>query len=66
MAYVNAVRMTHNPEHLRVLRLAWDAKFQRLLEAPPAGPGHGKTYTATMYGCAEAIGLLAAAGQGDD
>ena len=59
MAYVNAVRITGNPEHLRILRLAWSAKFRRLLEAPPPGPGHGKAYTATMYGCPEAAALLA-------
>ena len=61
MAHVNAVRMADNPEHLRVLRTAWDAKFKRLLEAPSPGPGFGKTYTATMYGCAQAAGLLAGA-----
>ena len=38
---------------------AWDAKFERLLADPPApGPGQGKSYTATVYGCAEAIGVL--------
>ena len=66
MAYTNAVRITHNPEHLRILRLAWDAKFQSLLEAPPPGPGHGKSYTSTMYGCAEAIGLLTTTSERDD
>jgi hypothetical protein len=58
MAHVNAVRMANNPEHLRVLRMAWETKFQRLLNAPSPGPGFGKTYTATMNGCAETIGLL--------
>jgi len=61
MAYVNAVRITGNPEHLRILRLAWDEKFRRLLENPPRpGPGQGKSYTSEAYGCAEAAGLLAA------
>ena len=60
MAHVNGVRIADNPEHLRVLRVAWDAKFQRFLEQQPKpGPGHGKGYSSRMYGCAEAIGLLA-------
>ena len=58
MAHVNAIRLAHNPEHVRVLRKAWEAKFKALLQAPPPGPGQGKTYTATVYGCAEAVGLL--------
>ena len=59
MAHVNGVRISDNPEHLRVLKVAWAAKFKRLAEAPPQpGPGQGKTYTSKMYGCAEAIGLL--------
>ncbi len=60
MAHVNGVRIADNPEHLRVLRVAWDTKFQRLLRMPKPGPGHGKGYSSKMYGCAEAIGLLAA------
>ena len=60
MAYVNAVRMTGNPEHTRILRLAWDEKFRQLLDSPPGpGPGQGKAYSATIYGCSEAAGLLA-------
>ncbi|NLD72264.1 MAG: hypothetical protein GX649_06050, partial [Chloroflexi bacterium] len=58
MAHVNSIRFSDNPEHLRVLRVAWDAKFERLRQAPEPGPGVGKTYTFLMYGCAEAIGLL--------
>ncbi|MGD8240285.1 MAG: hypothetical protein PVH68_17150 [Armatimonadota bacterium] len=61
MAHVNAIRIANNAEHLRVLRIAWDTKFRRLLEAPKPRPGFGKSYTSTMYGCAEAVGLLAAA-----
>jgi len=57
MAHVNAARIAGNAEHLRVLRVAWEAKFARLL-AEPESAGMGKTYTATMYGCAEAVGLL--------
>ena len=60
MAHVNGVRIANNPEHLRVLGIAWEAKFQRLLKAPPSGLGQGKSYSSNMYGCAEAIGLLAA------
>ncbi len=59
MAHVNAVRIANTPEHLRVLRVAWAEKFKRLLKAPPVGPGFGKTYTTTVYGCAETVGLLA-------
>jgi len=58
MAHVNGIRISNNPAHLRVLRLAWDTKFQRLLKMPKPGPGHGKGYSSRMYGCAEAIGLL--------
>jgi hypothetical protein len=58
LAHVNGVRLADNREQRRVLRVAWDAKFKRLLEAP-ASVGQGKTYTFTMLGCAEAIGLLA-------
>jgi len=61
MAHVNGVRIGHNPEHLRILRIAWQEKFERLRKAPPPGPGQGKAYTSKMYGCAEAIGLLARA-----
>ena len=57
-AHVNAVRLSATPEHLRVLRRAWDARFAALQKAP-SNAGQGKTYTATMYGCAEAVGLLA-------
>lgn len=63
MALMNAFRIAKNPEHLRVLKVAWDAKFQRFLKLPKPRPGHGKGYSSTMYGCAEAIGLLAAMGQ---
>ena len=59
MAHVNGIRIAENAEHLRILRVAWDAKFRRLREAPPPGPGQGKVYGSSMYGCAEAVGLLA-------
>jgi len=59
MALVNSVGITRNPEHLRILRLAWEAKFNRLLAAPiQPGLGQGKEYSSTMYGCPEAIALL--------
>jgi hypothetical protein len=60
MAHVNSGRIGKNPEHFRILGIAWEAKFQRLSEASPLGPGQGKAYTSNMYGCAEAIRLLAA------
>ena len=59
MAVVNAVRLAGDPEHRRVLRQAWRAKFEALKKAPPPGPGQGKAYSATIYGCAETVGLLA-------
>ena len=59
MAHVNAVRIADQDEHLRVLRAAWETKFARLLQAPKPGPGQGKAYSSIMYGCPEAIGLLA-------
>jgi hypothetical protein len=60
MAMVNAVRLSQNPEHRRVLKKAWEAKFQALLKGQQSGPGQGKAFTSTLYGCAEAAGLLAA------
>jgi hypothetical protein len=58
MALVNAVRLAGDPEHLRILRKAWEAKFAALRQAPAPGPGQGKTYSSTVYGCAEVAGLL--------
>ncbi|HQE81594.1 MAG TPA: hypothetical protein PLM14_01270 [Candidatus Hydrogenedentes bacterium] len=63
MAHVNSVRISDNAEHLRVLRVAWDEKFARLLDKPESA-GQGKAYTAAAYGCAEAVGLLAVKGEG--
>lgn len=57
-AVVNSVRLNHDPEHLRILRKAWDAKFTRLRVAPASRPGLGKTYSTIMYGCPEAMNLF--------
>jgi len=57
-ALVNSVRINREPEHLRILRKAWDAKFERLLKAPTSRPGLGKTYSTIMYGSAEAMNLF--------
>ncbi len=57
-ALVNSVRLNGEPEHLRILRKAWDAKFQRLLVAPTARPGFGKAYSTIMYGSPEAMNLF--------
>ncbi|MDH7570136.1 MAG: hypothetical protein QHJ73_11185, partial [Armatimonadota bacterium] len=65
MAHVNGVRIAGNPAHLRVLRIAWGEKFRRLLQAPPPGPGFGKSYTSIMYGCPETVGLLARHEEGE-
>ncbi len=59
LAHVNAARIGKNPEHLRVLQVAWGAKFKRLLEAEPESVGMGKTFGTTLLGCAETVGLLA-------
>ncbi len=64
MANVNAARIAKNPEHLRILRIAWDAKFQRLLKSASSQTGNGKAYTSTMYGCSETVGLLAQSRKG--
>lgn len=58
MAHVNGVRFGSNPEHLRVLRRAWEEKFGKLLGEAPT-QGFGKSWTSTMYGCAETVGILA-------
>lgn len=57
-ALVNSVRLTGDTEHLRILREAWQAKFERLRVAPTARPGLGKSYSTTMYGCPEAMNLF--------
>ena len=45
MTHVNAVRIADQAEHRRMLRIALEAKFARLLEAPKPGPGQGKDYS---------------------
>ncbi len=55
---VNSVMMNRDPEHLRILKKAWHAKFKRLLVAPTAKPGLGKSYSTTMYGSPEAMNLF--------
>jgi len=57
-ALVNSVMLNREPEHLRILRKAWDKKFERLLIAPKARPGLGKTYSQIMYGSPEAMNLF--------
>ena len=58
MALVNGVKLGGDPEQLRILRKAWDAKFEGLLVAPMAKPGLGKAYSTIMYGCPEAMNLF--------
>ena len=55
---VNSVNMNRDPEHLRILKKAWNAKFKRLLVAPTAKPGLGKSYSVMMYGSPEAMNLF--------
>jgi hypothetical protein len=58
-ALVNSVKLNGEPEHLRILRKAWDKKFERLLTAPRARRGLGKTFSQIMYGSPEVMSLLA-------
>jgi hypothetical protein len=58
MALVNSVSLNNDPEQLRILKKAWDAKFERLLKVPSTRPGLGKTYGLTMYGSPEAANLF--------
>ena len=66
-ALVNSVELNGEPEQFRILRKAWDRKFQRLLIAPTARPGLGKTYSQIMYGSPEAMAFVhtPAKGSGD-
>ena len=57
-ALVNSAVMNGDPEHLRILNKAWDTKFNRLLVAPAAKPGLGKSYSTIMYGSPEAMNLF--------
>ena len=66
MAHVNGARIAGSTalpklQHLRVLWVAWKSKFIRLGQSLAPKPGLGKTYTSTMYGCAETFGLLTSA-----
>jgi len=58
LALVNAVKLAGDPEHLRILRKAWDAKFEGLRVAPRYQPGIGKTYSTIVLGCPEAMNLF--------
>ncbi len=62
MAHVNAIRMQEDPEQRRILQIAWDKKFARLSGVVPSGLGQGKAFSTTLYGCPEAVGLLAGKG----
>ena len=67
MALVSNVRINGNAEHLRILRIAWSAKFRRLQETPLEGAktpfrGLGKLFSVSMYAAAESAALLADAG----
>ena len=55
---VHSAAITHDPEHIRILRKAWKAKFARF-ESELAGgafrsQGVGKVYSSAMYGSSEA------------
>ncbi|MCP4263268.1 MAG: hypothetical protein GY774_38030 [Planctomycetes bacterium] len=55
---INSIKLNGELEHLRILRKAWDTKFERLLIAPAARPGLGKSYSQIMYGSPEAMNLF--------
>jgi len=58
MAHVNAVHIANQPEHRRILGVAWEAKFSRLLDMSSRSGFNGKAFASTMYGCPQAVGLL--------
>lgn len=59
MAHVNGALIGDEPEHLRILKVAWDEKFSRLLDEDSSAQGFGKAYASTMYGCPETVAVLA-------
>ncbi|MFP3904023.1 MAG: hypothetical protein ACLFWB_07260 [Armatimonadota bacterium] len=59
MAHVNGARLGEDPEHLRILDVAWREKFRALVDEETQDHGFGKTYASTMYGCPETVALLA-------
>jgi hypothetical protein len=58
MALVNSVSINGDQEHLRILRKAWDVKFESLKKIPSTRPGLGKSYSTIMYGSPEAMNLF--------
>ena len=59
MAHVNGALIGDDPEHLRILKVAWDEKFSKLLDEDTSAQGFGKAYASTMYGCPETVAVLA-------
>lgn len=59
MALVNSAGINADREQLRILKKAWDARFQNFLENPlETKPGIGKSYSTIMYGAPEAMNLF--------
>jgi hypothetical protein len=58
MTLLNNIRINGSEEDLRILRKAWDAKFERLKKIPPTRPGLGKSYSTIMYGSPQAINFF--------
>lgn len=58
MALVNSININKDPEQLRILRKAWETKFERILKNSAGNPGMGKSYGLTMYGSPEAMNLF--------
>lgn len=65
MALVNSISINNDPEQLRILRKAWEEKFNRYLKTPASQPGLGKSYGLTMYGSPEAMNLFVNGASGD-
>lgn len=58
MTLVNSVNINKDPEQLRILKKAWEAKFERNLKNSGNRPGMGKSYGIRMYGSPEAMNLF--------
>ena len=65
-AVANAFRLAGDPEHLRIVRQAWDASLSDMLDRLRRDPWVGKSYSSRVYGCAEVAALLAGQAGGDN
>ncbi len=65
-ALSECIRLTKDPEHIRILRRAWEALFAALRETPKPGLGVGKALSSTIYGCPETASLIAELSEADE